>query len=266
MIPFALISGQPQSVSPAPTPADLLDTSLMWYDFSIATASTNTADRNTVFASGTFSVFSRVYDLGTSGRHLLRLGILAQYRMNYLFDSSKSLYVGENTASNGGVATQSVVLKQDVSSITQFMVFKMPNSYGAFGSGVFEIKGPTYSVKLGINGFDSPNYLTLGHAYITPSGTNTKGIIVSTASWQLVVATMSHNLSTLSDVYMKVNGVLATQSANGNLSFNSGSIDLNVAAPQPTRYGEFITFESLLSSSEIATIENYLKSKWNITY
>ena len=264
MIPFALISGQPQSVLPAPTPEDLLDTSLLWYDFSIATASTDTADRNTVFANGTFSVFSRVYDLGTSGKHLLRIGTLAQYRMNYLFDSSKSLYVGENTETSWGVATQSVVLKQDVSSITQFMVFKMPNSYGAFGSGVFQITGPTYSVKLGINGFDSPNYLTLGHAYITPT-TNTKGIIVSTASWQLVVATMSHNLSTLSDVYMKVNGVLATQSANGGHSFG-GSIDINVGAPRPTRYGEFITFESLLSSSEIATIENYLKSKWNITY
>lgn len=262
MIPISLIGRSLYGTSLSPT--SLLQTSLMWYDLSLATASTDTTNRNTI--GGTAGYYTRVFDLGTSAKHLYRVNTTG-YKLPYRFDTDKNLYVGETDGVYSGVATFSTVLKQDASELTNFYVFKMPNTYGSLNSGVFVHDGPSYSISFRINGVDSPNVISVAHGILSPLTVANKGFQAATSSWYLIVSTMSHTPTTLSQVYMKVNGVVATQSAvNTGLNWSTGAIGLNVSTPIGTKFSEFITFERLLSDSDINIVETYLKNKWNISY
>ena len=262
-------------------PISLLATASLWYDFSLATASVDTANRNTI--SGTGPYYSRLYDNGKSLKHLLRCYQFSSPQICqkpfYVFDTDKSKYVC-NGIDSYYLATFSSIpfLSLTQSQVTSFHVLKTPESTQIRMSGVsvfnyfnMQIKrNPDlpFSGGIAINlSFTDGGYMS--STIFSSDGDNfthdTKSVVVGTSSWLLVVSTFSNYLTQSSSSYMKVNGVVST-SGSGNLSGFTDNISYGDFFTQSISAAESIVFDTILTPSQIDSVETWIKYKWNISY
>lgn len=241
-------------------------TPTIWYKADAATASADTANKNTVNST---SKFSRMYDFGSKGIHLNNVLAGNDYfeydatktkNTNTIFvapaDSSARYNLDNNIATTVGVAGEGTIIIAFKTGYSTGVGF--PANYA--GNFTFQARNPNtqaYGFRM-----ESSNRATI----FGDSQSYTFTTLESTDYIRVVSVASSGN-----PTYYKQNGVTGATASYDTMS-NQGST-LNVSLEQSgtlnTDWGGFyeaMFFETPLSASDCDAIESYLKQKWCISY
>lgn len=249
----------------------ILGSASNWYDFNLGTASSYVDDRNTIAGALSSNLwFTRIWDKGDFEYHLY-----SEFSNDYLkhkYDGDKLRHVGEFDGwpgSNGMYSTNSGISTNN--TITQFTVFKTPPSFGLADSYLFsKIDESIYTHQLiydDVNGKLVQLHSTIdgGGLFDLKSGVS---ISITASNWYLTVSTFSNiGTSSVSDVYLKCNGIVATGSRTVDPGlFGSSGTFQSISMYDGYKFAEIIQYHYQLTPTEISNIENYLKYKWSISY
>ena len=256
----------------------------MWYDFNLATASTYQTGMNTVIAGDRgYPDFSRVYDLSNNGVHLHRTtnpadtpdGTIAEGRY---FEEGGSYFGRSYEYTQTPFVFPFVagtVSSQPLPHETIFLVAKrkwttseaLPNIL--LFNNIYSIAGTRYSNQV-VWTSSGANAYTFNVATDVGSASRTPYNIGSNPDLMLIVATFTPGSRT----YLKINGTASTSSdSSPTTTYGSGlPADAIYCASgfintiNYNQIGEVLVYSGILSTTDISTVETYLKAKWNISY
>lgn len=241
-----------------------VDTPTYWYDASLDVATSNQTDKNTVVSGEVRNMF----DKGTSG---LRLNEKASFQDWWLYDSN---WVKNNLTFHRTGANYRGIFRNDFTTFNATagqgtLVLVSYNNNHSFG---FE---PADSQKIGRTqwfGFNSGP--TRGWALLKKqTETSTKAVIIGddkayewpslAAQWVVTIVSVPSIGSTN---YAKQNGVDATVISYDQLVGGTGVNRIVIESQNDSNFAEAMFFQSALSTADCISVENYLKTKWCISY
>lgn len=151
---------------------------------------------------------------------------------------------------------------------------------GVFGTGLglLKVQNTQNTFRFAVAG--NPSFLNTASEGATAQAYNSGGTIYSTSGWYISVCKITHNGAGSTNIYATTNGRGSSGGANyvagsylyTTSSYPSGAVLFNqlvttsLSAGQSSYRGETIYWNKALTQYQIDYIENYLKSKWGITY
>jgi hypothetical protein len=237
----------------------------LWLDTSLPTATSNTANYNTIDTTGTVS-FSRIYDMSGNGNHASQINKNRQPTLGTT-SNSKNISISDGTKGfalnniSNGQRTIYIVHKNSSLSLSRGGA---SNGYALQGTSFYG-----YSPQ-----FDfAPYYQQVRCNLPSPAANNQLQItiLVSFNDRTEAYVTTNNGIITSSTTVMKNNyqgnntlNYLTNSNSNGQVGIfcrNLGS-DSNIDSFEAGEFAEIIVVNRISTANEIATTQNYLYNKW----
>jgi hypothetical protein len=238
----------------------------LWLDTSLPTATSNTANYNTIDTTGTVS-FSRIYDMSGNGSHASQINKNRQPTLGTT-SNSKNISISDGTKGfalsniSDGLRTIYIVHKNSSLSVGR----------GGASNG-FVIQGTSfygYSSQFNFAPYDNQVRCNLP----SPAANNRLQItiLVSFSDRTEGYTTTNNGVITSPTTVMKNNYYLGNNTLN--YLTNSGSYyqvgmfcrnlggDSNIDSFEAGEFAEIIVVNRISTADEIATTQNYLYNKW----
>jgi hypothetical protein len=237
----------------------------LWLDTSLPTATSNTANYNTIDTTGTVS-FSRIYDMSGNGNHASQINKNRQPTVGTT-NNRKNISISDGTKGfalnniSNGQRTIYIVHKNSSLSLSRGGA---SNGYALQGTSFYG-----YSPQ-----FDfAPYYQQVRCNLPSPAANNQLQItiLVSFNDRTEAYVTTNNGIITSSTTVMKNNyqgnntlNYLTNSNSNGQVGIfcrNLGS-DSNIDSFEAGEFAEIIVVNRISTADEIATTQNYLYNKW----
>jgi hypothetical protein len=210
----------------------------LWYDYSAATASTDTANRNTISAGA----FTRMWDFSGNSRHS-DFNSTMYYRRN----GQNGLSIGFGTASQDSVNGYTSTFSN--TKMTIISVGKTSNLSQRY------IQSLVYNSSFSLQAQSTSTVL---QAYNSYNSIPSISITYSTPTFYVMYAVQVESAS--ASIYSY------DQSNSGPInSFTSSTYECSVRLNKPeSEIYEFMVWDGHLTTQQINNVFGYLKSKWDV--